>query len=100
MKPPLGAQDVIIKTLLQSFGAFVRLFSCFQWICSIVLAREGDRGIIGSAYTGHGRTLAEIRRYWYQCSFCELLTLPIALELDCASAAGGRLYTLRDAAEY
>ena len=50
-RAPLGAQDVIIKTLTQSFRAFVRLFSCFQWIYSICLAREGDRGIIGTAYT-------------------------------------------------
>ena len=33
-----------IKTLMQSFRAFVRLFSWFQWICSICLAREGEEG--------------------------------------------------------
>ena len=39
-RAPLGAQDVFIKTLTQSFRAFVRLFSCFQWIYSIFFARE------------------------------------------------------------
>ena len=112
MKGPPGGPGCQYKdpnaTLLgHSCGCFL----VSQWICSICLAREGERGIFhlpqgsgrgwGAAYTGHGRPLAEIRRCLHQCSFCERLTCQSPLNwLKCASAAGGRLYVLCDAAEY
>ena len=43
--PPLGAQDVNIKTLTQLFRAFVRLLSCFPVVLQYLSCAQRGRGI-------------------------------------------------------
>ena len=107
--PPWGLRMSLIKTQAQPFWALVRLLSCFSMDLQYLSCTRGGEG-----YSIHFRvpggdgepfTLA-VDASWQKFGatgtnvFLRITYYANRLGSGCASAAGGRLYVLCDAAKY